>query len=63
MEDHNDFFKKVEDYKTKFSFYGCEHYVSAEQLYQAFKKRLMRELEVKSDKLLNNAEIIEKGEL
>ena len=38
---------------------GGTSYYDIEDLYQAFKERMIKELAVRSDELLNNAEIID----
>ena len=38
---------------------GGTSYYDIEELYQAFKDRLIRELAVRSDELLNDAEVID----
>jgi hypothetical protein len=44
MNNWQEFFEKLEDYEAKFKFYECDRGVTAEQLYQAFRGRLLDEL-------------------
>lgn len=44
MADWQDFFEKHRDYTVQASFYECRRDFSMEDLYQAFKSRLLTEL-------------------
>ena len=42
--DSEEFFDKLAGYDIKVIFYGCQREFEVEDLYQAFKERLLREL-------------------
>lgn len=44
MSNWQEFFESLEDYEAKFRYYESDHGVTAEQLYQAFRARLLDEL-------------------
>jgi hypothetical protein len=39
-----DFFKENEEYRLKATYYGCETKFTLEELYQAFKARMLQEV-------------------
>jgi len=44
VTDWREFFQRLEHYEAKFQYYECDRGVTAEQLYQAFRGRLLDEL-------------------
>lgn len=43
-ENPEQLFTELHNYVMEWHFYSCQHFVSAEELYQAFKSRIIREL-------------------
>lgn len=61
--DYKDFFDHAGEHYVHPKTYGESLYpVTVEELYQHFKTRLINEISVRSDELLNDAEIIDTSE-
>lgn len=52
-----DLFERIEDYSIKAVFYENDQYFTIEELYEAFKARLINELTVDTPELLEPAKL------
>jgi hypothetical protein len=58
FDTYQEFFERCEDYVLVARFYECDQQFTVEEMYQHFKARLIAELKVQSDELLDCADLV-----